>query len=676
MRFSTNSTPKPSLLPLPRIHNHDEELFIHANGVVWSAGQQVRKRFSGLSAVLQAVWCRFPSIVEPHLCILYSDSLAIFTPAGEMTIIPLPHAVASLWPIPAGLFFQQAPIENTLLSNTVSSSYANKLPNLNCNKLTQPKFSQSLSSLSHLVLQHPLQALQYEKDGSLHVLEDVDEQIMWTSSDISYLASYHKGLAVPYVASRSTTFYVSLLYYVTPLVVKPLPLMVWKGTYLNVVALQTCEAYKSIARFKLKFDVLKLCIGLELAGVVGAQQLIANIGLPSLRCFHGGGEVEVEVGNELRGKKVTGAFIYRHIRQAIKEIGQSNVIQEEFWQEVKGLAMVVLPLYKVLRMTDMEGSTIGLLYHFMEEAYKEIERSTILDGAPDGSRRSIHGFAALLHLTFKKPSIFGDQALQEERDKHLPKILNEEHHGEFLQELINYGDQRGTAFASSVCWNRDSLVKPLFWWECFGYQLPHLQRVALRVLGQDCSSGACERNWSAYSLIHTKICNKLSMKQLEKLIYCRSTLRMLRSMHEMPMARHVNVDECKLSIETLKSLNKDHDPKEEQIFRNLYLELEEIDRRVSRTQSHKKTPRTYVRRGSGSGSTMADTTLENVSISRPTDPREPEFDDEGNILSEGDYGLASSAFDASSDEDDAATSSSSSSSSSDHNSGDKSYMST
>ncbi|KAI5070878.1 hypothetical protein GOP47_0013129 [Adiantum capillus-veneris] len=56
----------------------------------------------------------------------------------------------------------------------------------------------------------------------------------------------------------------------------------------------------------------------------------------------------------------------------------------------------------------------------------------------------------------------------------------------------------------------------------------------------------------------------------------------------------------------------------------------------------------------------------------PADPREPEFDDEGNILSEGDYGLASSASDASSDEDDATTSSSSS----DHNSGDESDMST
>ncbi|MCO5572630.1 hypothetical protein L7F22_026388 [Adiantum nelumboides] len=237
-------------------------------------------------------------------------------------------------------------------------------------------------------------------------------------------------------------------------------------------------------------------------------------------------------------------------------------------------------------------------------------------------KRPIHGFAALLHPAYKKPSLFSDQVLNEERMKHLPKVLKEELHGEFLQEVINYGDQRGTAFASSVCWKRESLVKPLFWWESFGYQLPHVQRVALRVLGQ------------------------------------------------------VNADECKLLV---KSLNKDRDSEEEQIFRELYMELEEIDRRVSRTRSRKKivvrgsatrgrgsstsavrgggrastrAPTTYVRRGSGSGSSTTATTLENVPLSRSTEPREPEFDDDGNILSEGDYGLFSIHFDTSSDEDD------------------------
>ncbi|MCO5575884.1 hypothetical protein L7F22_029690 [Adiantum nelumboides] len=247
---------------------------------------------------------------------------------------------------------------------------------------------------------------------------------------------------------------------------------------------------------------------------------------------------------------------------------QRLCLKEEFWQEVKGLVIAILPLYKELRMTDMEGSTIGLIHHFMEEASKEIEACTILDGPIDGSRdvledtpkrddivylvkkrwewmkQSIHGFAALLHPAYKKPSLFSDQVLNEERIKCLPKV---------------------------------------------------------------------------------------------------------------------NVDECKLSVETLKSLNKDHDPKEEQIFHELYMELEEIDRRVSRTRSRKKVvvrrsatrgrgsstsavrgggrastraPTTYVRRGSGSVSSTTTTTLENVPLSKSTEPREPEFDDEGNILSE------------------------------------------
>ncbi|MCO5615018.1 hypothetical protein L7F22_069306 [Adiantum nelumboides] len=140
----------------------------------------------------------------------------------------------------------------------------------------------------------------------------------------------------------------------------------------------------------------------------------------------------------------------------------------------------------------------------------------------------------------------------------------------------------------------------------------------------------------------------------------------------------VNVDECKLSVEILKSLNKDHDPEEEQIFRELNMELEEIDRCVSRTRFRKVVVRgsatrgrvsststvrgggrastrastTYVRRGSGSGSSTTATTLENVPLSRSMEPREPEFDDEGNIVGEGDYGFSSTHSNTSSDEDD------------------------
>ncbi|RHN59172.1 putative HAT dimerization domain, ribonuclease H-like domain-containing protein [Medicago truncatula] len=40
------------------------------------------------------------------------------------------------------------------------------------------------------------------------------------------------------------------------------------------------------------------------------------------------------------------------------------------------------------------------------------------------------------------------------------------------------------------------------WWELYGCQAPHLQKLAIRVLSQTCSSSGCERNWSVFEHIH------------------------------------------------------------------------------------------------------------------------------------------------------------------------------
>ena len=55
---------------------------------------------------------------------------------------------------------------------------------------------------------------------------------------------------------------------------------------------------------------------------------------------------------------------------------QRICMRESFWKEVEA---IVKAIYKVLRMTDMEGSTLGLLTHFMRDALQEIRASTILD---------------------------------------------------------------------------------------------------------------------------------------------------------------------------------------------------------------------------------------------------------------------------------------------------------
>ena len=55
---------------------------------------------------------------------------------------------------------------------------------------------------------------------------------------------------------------------------------------------------------------------------------------------------------------------------------------------------------------------------------------------------------------------------------------------------------------------------------------PNLQKLALRLVAQCVSSSGCERNWSTFALLHTKVRNRLSHKKLNKLVYVNYNLRL------------------------------------------------------------------------------------------------------------------------------------------------------
>ena len=67
------------------------------------------------------------------------------------------------------------------------------------------------------------------------------------------------------------------------------------------------------------------------------------------------------------------------------------------------------------------------------------------------------------------------------------------------------------------------------WWESFGSHCPQLQKFAIRVLSQTCSSSGCERNWSVFERIHTKKRNRLEQKRLNDLVFVQYNLRLRRN---------------------------------------------------------------------------------------------------------------------------------------------------
>uniref|UniRef100_A0A2P2JSX6 Anaphase-promoting complex subunit 1 n=4 Tax=Rhizophora mucronata TaxID=61149 RepID=A0A2P2JSX6_RHIMU len=189
----------------------DHELFIRGNRIMWSTGSQVFKRFTLPSPVIMVCWCHLGEMSEARLCILQTDFLTIYTVSGEVASVPLPYAIASMWPTPFGLLLQQAVEGNSSAQNFFSSSS----PLLSALDASRPRRAMSpchcfnfsgtpdrvikgdtVAMSSHLVLKDPLeepQSVYIEERGKLSTMKYFDERTIWTSDQIPLIASYNKG---------------------------------------------------------------------------------------------------------------------------------------------------------------------------------------------------------------------------------------------------------------------------------------------------------------------------------------------------------------------------------------------------------------------------------------------------------------------------------------------------
>ena len=62
-------------------------------------------------------------------------------------------------------------------------------------------------------------------------------------------------------------------------------------------------------------------------------------------------------------------------------------------------------------------------------------------------------------------------------------------------------------------------------------QTPTLRKLAIKVLSQNVSSSVYERNWSTFTLIHTKQQNRLAYPRLEKLVFWYYNMKL--KLHDM-----------------------------------------------------------------------------------------------------------------------------------------------
>ena len=102
---------------------------------------------------------------------------------------------------------------------------------------------------------------------------------------------------------------------------------------------------------------------------------------------------------------------------------------------------------------------------------------------------------------------------------------------------VEFAAFSGGRFPSSDALTDKWALQLLVWWQYHGSSLPTLLTLALKLLGQPCSSSYTERNWSTYKFIHSLKRNKMAPARAEDLVYVHSNLRLLLRHNE----EYVNV---------------------------------------------------------------------------------------------------------------------------------------
>ncbi|XP_073312669.1 uncharacterized protein [Primulina huaijiensis] len=92
-------------------------------------------------------------------------------------------------------------------------------------------------------------------------------------------------------------------------------------------------------------------------------------------------------------------------------------------------------------------------------------------------------------------------------------------------QISDFGSAKAD-FGTDLAISTRSELDPAAWWQQHGINCLELQRIAVRILSQTCSSFGCEHNWSKHDRIYGDRHNRLAQTRLNEAMYVHYNLRL------------------------------------------------------------------------------------------------------------------------------------------------------
>ncbi|XP_073159232.1 uncharacterized protein [Henckelia pumila] len=306
-----------------------------------------------------------------------------------------------------------------------------------------------------------------------------------------------------------------------------------KVDWINRCILQAQAVSKFIYNSSLMLDLMKKFTGGQEIIKSGITKFVSNfLSLQSVL------KQKSRLKHMFNSPELSANSTYSNKPQAATCIG--IIDDNEFWRAVEESVAVSEPFLKVLREVSGGKPSVGFIYELMTRAkdsirtyyiMDEIKCKTLLDIVDDKWRNylhsPLHSAAAFLNPSIQyNPEIKFIGSIKEEFYRVLEKLLPTPDLRRDITNQICLFSRRSGMFGCNLAKEAIDSVSPGIWWEQFGDAASTLQRVAIRILSQVCSTTTFERQWSTFQQIHSEKRNKIDKETLNDLVYVNYNLKL------------------------------------------------------------------------------------------------------------------------------------------------------
>ncbi|XP_047340886.1 uncharacterized protein LOC124944626 [Impatiens glandulifera] len=213
---------------------------------------------------------------------------------------------------------------------------------------------------------------------------------------------------------------------------------------------------------------------------------------------------------------------------------EAMVIGSRLWSNIITCLKAARPLIKVLRMVDSDVKpAMGFIYDQMDEVkekirvnFNNIKRNYELIWKIIDERwaiqlhKPLHAAGYYLNPQYHYSCDFKSNfQIKKGLYSCIERMITDENMiNKIDSQLESFKNARGL-FGSKFAKMAISTKSPAEWWDSYGDECPELQMFAIRILSLTCSSSGCERNWSAFEMVHTKRRNCLHQQKLNDLVF-------------------------------------------------------------------------------------------------------------------------------------------------------------